>query len=132
MSIAIRYIFFLFTLFGSFVPAVASEQPLDVSLVQLIANPEDYHGKVIRVIGYVRLEFEGDAIYLHQDDGMLGIYKNGLWIDVTYDIRKKEEEFDRKYVLVEGTFNSERTGHFGLFSGTIEKIKRFQKWRDTK
>jgi len=41
--------------------------------VPLIANPKDYHGKIVRVIGFVRLEFEGNAIYLHQGD-----YKHSL------------------------------------------------------
>jgi hypothetical protein len=54
----------------------------------------------------------------------------GLWIDVTDDIRKKKAEFDQKYVLVEATFNAEETGHMGLWSGSIQKISRFQIWSE--
>ncbi len=105
-------------------PATAAVS--EVSLARLIANPKDYDGKVVRVIGFVSLEFEGNAIYLHQDDYKLNIYKNGLWIDVSDDIQKKKPDFDAKYVLVEGTFNAKETGHMGLWSGSIQKITRFE------
>lgn len=44
-------------------------EPRDVSLVQLIANPGDFHGGLVRVIGFCRLEFEGNALYLHRELG---------------------------------------------------------------
>jgi hypothetical protein len=110
-------------------PLVAAE-PLDVSLVQLIANPKDYDGKVVRVIGFMRLEFEGNGIYLHQDDYKHSIYKNGLWIDASVDMQKRKAEVDQKYVLVEGTFNAKITGHMGLWSGSIQKITRCQVWME--
>lgn len=39
-------------------------EPLHVSLIQLIANPEKYDGKQVAVVGFLRLEFEGNALYL--------------------------------------------------------------------
>ena len=122
--------FLLLSLLCWFAQPLVAAEPLDVSLVKLIANPNDYNGKVVRVIGFVRLEFEGNAIYLHQDDYKHGISKNGLWIDVTDDIRKKRTDFDQKYVLLEGTFNAKETGHMGLWSGSIQKISRFQVWSE--
>ena len=99
---------------------------LNVSLVQLIANPKDYDGKFVRVIGFVSLEFEGNGIYLHEEDYKHGLTLNGLWLDITGE--KNPTEFDRKYVLVEGTFNAKWKGHMGLWSGSIQQIKRFQAW----
>lgn len=104
-------------------PLVAAE-PVEVSLVELIANPKDYDGKMVRVIGFVRLEFEGNSIYLHQDDYKHDITKNGLWIDATDDMRKRQARFDQKYVLIEGTFDAKMKGHMGLWSGSIVKITR--------
>jgi hypothetical protein len=112
-----------------FAQPLAGAEPIDVSLVRLIANPKDYDGKVVRVIGYARLEFEGNAIYLHQDDYKHSIYKNGLWMDVSEDMLKRKAEFDRKYVLIEGTFDAKMTGHMGLWSGSIQKITRCQVWK---
>jgi hypothetical protein len=125
----IRTAFILLLLLCWFVQPVIAAEPLDVSLIQLIASPKDYDGKVVRVIGFVRLEFEGNAIYLHQDDYKHGITKNGLWIDVTDDMRKKQAEIDQKYVLIEGTFIAKFTGHMGLWNGSIQKISRCEIWR---
>jgi hypothetical protein len=108
-------------------PLIASEA-LDVSMAKIIANPEDYQDKIVRVIGFVRIEFEGDAIYFHREDYEHRLTKNGFWIDVTTDISKKKADFDKKYVLVEGTFSASDKGHMGLFSGSIHKITRFQVW----
>ena len=38
------------------------------SLVELIARPELYDGRRVRVIGFVNFEFEGDAIFLSSED----------------------------------------------------------------
>ena len=125
-----RATFVLLSLLGCFAQPLHAAEPLDVSLVRLIANPKDYDGKIVRVIGFVRLEFEGNAIYLHQDDYKHGIRKNGLWIDATDDMRKRTADFDQKHVLLEGTFNVKDTGHLGLWSGSIQKIARCQVWSE--
>ena len=122
--------FLLLLFLGWFAQPLVAAETLDVSLVQLIANPKDYDGKVVRMIGYVRLEFEGNAIYLHQDDYKHGITKNGLWIDVTDDMRKRQADIDQKYVLLEGTFNARDRGHMGLWTGSVQKITRCQVWRE--
>jgi hypothetical protein len=53
-----------------------------VSIVQLIANPERYDGKRVQFIGFLRIEFEGTAVYLHREDYEWGIGKNALWINI--------------------------------------------------
>jgi hypothetical protein len=121
-----RTTFFLLLLSCWIVQPLVAAEPLSVSLIQLIANPEDYDGKVVRVIGFVKLEFEGNAIYLHQDDYKHSITRNGLWLDVTDDVRKKQKDYDQKYVLLEGTFSAKERGHMGLWSGSIQKLLRFQ------
>jgi hypothetical protein len=103
---------------------INAQQPDTVSIVSLIANPIGYDGKYIRVIGYVSLEFEGAAVYLNQDDYEYGITKNAIWLDITKSDRNVYKESDQKYALIEGTFDAERYGHMGLFSGTIKSIKR--------
>lgn len=103
-----------------------SQRPISVSVVQLIANPQAYDGKYVRVIGFVSLAFEGTAVYLHQDDYKFGIFKNALWLDIAKADRRGYMEYDLKYVLVEGTFDAKETGHRGGFSGGIKNIERFQ------
>jgi hypothetical protein len=102
-----------------------AQQPTRVSLVQLIANPQEYDGKFVRVIGFVSVEFEGTAVYLHQEDYKYEITQNGLWLDLDVERNKK---VDQRYAIIEGTFDANHNGHKGLFSGSLKDIKRLQVW----
>ncbi len=93
-------------------------------MVQLLANPDAYQGKKIAVSGFLHLEFEGDAIYLHEDDSKNQIYKNGFWVSCKPEIAKKFNEASDGYVMIVGRFSTKTKGHLGLWSGTIEKIER--------
>jgi len=42
-------------------PEAAGDEVEWVSLIQLIANPREFDGKAVRIIGYARIEFEGTA-----------------------------------------------------------------------
>jgi len=121
-----RTLLLLLSLLWLFAQPLVAAHTVDVSLIQLIASPKDYDGKIVRLIGFMRLEFEGNAIYLHQDDYNHGISKNGLWITVTEDMQKRKAEFDRKYVLIEGTFDAKE---MGAWCGSVRKITRCQVWR---
>lgn len=102
---------------------------IDVSLINLIATPDKYDGKVIRVIGVSNIEFEGTAIFLSKEDFLNMVTKNALWMsfnEKAIDQSGKElSKYNGKYVLVEGVFRKNHHGHMGLFSGTIENITRF-------
>lgn len=104
-------------------------EPLDASLIQLIANPEKYDGKFVRVIGYLLLELEGNALYLHREDYEAQLVKNAIGVDPNSDMEKDRGKFDRKYVLLEGIFDARNLSHMGLFSGELRKISRADVWR---
>ena len=103
-----------------------------VSIIQLISNPELYHGKNVRVIGVVQIEFEGNSIYLSKDDLQYSIYKNGLWMDIDFErlgaTRDDLLRFNGRYVLIEGYFNMNSLGHLVMWSGSIERIYRYHLW----
>jgi hypothetical protein len=113
---------FLASLFA--VP-VADQEPIDVSMVQLIANAQKYDGKLIRVIGFLRLEFEGNELYLHHEDYENVIFINGIWVDVYSETMKQSKDLNMHYVLLEGIFSSNGLGEF---SGKIGKIRRAEIW----
>lgn len=100
-------------------PSVTSTIP-NVSMVELIANPQKYQKKRIRVIGYF-VYSENDfykppsphgALYLSKDLAVYGSHENGLSVGI--DSKNlvmepasptlKQRIFDSKYVAVEGTF----------------------------
>ncbi len=103
-----------------------------VSLMQLIVNPEEYHGKLVRVIGVSRIEFEGDSIWFTKEHYKYNVYMNSLWIEPDYNAlgttRQQLEQFNGKYVLVEGVFNKDNHGHLGMYCGALEQVTRFQLW----
>lgn len=111
------------------VPARA-EEPTNVTMIQLIANPDGFNGKLIRVIGFLRIEFEGNVLYLHREDYENGILGDGIWVDVTPEMMKQDKSLNTKYVLLEGVFSSSDHGHMGVWRGTITKIRRAEFWSD--
>ncbi|MBI5325483.1 MAG: hypothetical protein HZB41_09490 [Ignavibacteriae bacterium] len=104
-----------------------SEEPAEIiSMISIIANPEKYHGKILRVLGYLNLEFEGDAIYLHLEDYKYFNLRNGLWVDIQSNSslfkKKNFKKINHKYVFIQGKFDMNMKGHFGMWSGSIRNI----------
>lgn len=109
--------------------AAKARSPLDVSMIQLIANPQQFNGRQVRLIAYLRLEFEGDALYLHREDFTRGMTSNALWIALDDKQLKASRTLNNGYVLVEGVFSSTDKGHLGMFSGAIDQVTRLQAWK---
>jgi len=106
----------------------AAEEPRDVSMVQLIADPARFDGQAIRVIAYLHLQFEGDAVYLHHDDFRHAIMQNSIAIDLTDSQRQAAAKLNKTYVMVEGTFRANAAGHMGLWHGAVGEVSRLSAW----
>jgi hypothetical protein len=96
--------------------------PLNTSLLQLIARPNDFNGEYVRVMGFYRSEFEGTGLYVHREDYEHGMTRNGIWCD------RADSTYNMQYVLLEGRFDAKHHGHMGLWSGTIADITRMIAW----
>jgi hypothetical protein len=103
-------------------------EPIDVSMVQLIATPERFDGQLIRVIGFLHLEFEGNALYLHETDFCHSISANAIWVGVDWPPDDKYMARSNSYVLLEGVFDARSRGHMGMFAGSVRNISRFAGW----
>ena len=97
------------------------------SLIRLIANPEKYDGQQVEVIGFLRLEFEGNMLYLHQEDYMRHIRENGVRLGITKSQRPEFEDKNMHYVLVVGTFKAGKSGTSNP-NGTIANITKIVVW----
>jgi len=106
-----------------------SVKPVDVTLVQLIASPERFDGKLIRVIGFLEITFEGNVLYLHREDYENAILGNGIWVNVTPEMFENSKSLSRSYVLLEGIFSAIDRGHQAVWSGTLKHIRRAEFWR---
>jgi hypothetical protein len=103
-----------------------------VSLVRIIANPQQYSGKPVSVIGYLVVATGGTAIYLSSNDYEHQITANALWVKMNSQMQHNEEKLSMNYVLLEGVFDS---GHLGLMpypSGAIVEVTRCDVWSDTR
>jgi hypothetical protein len=108
---------------------VKADRPVGVSMVQLIANPKKFDGKFVRVIGFLRLEFEGNELYLHREDYENAITGNGISVDTNSEIMKQSETLNMRYVQLEGTFRAGELGELVDGIGTITKISRAEVWQ---
>lgn len=97
-----------------------------VSMINLIATPEKYEGKSIRVVGYAVIE-KDKCIFLSEEDARKKITKNAVWIDIG-KLQVQYRLLNRKYVLVEGIFNYKNKGDMSMLSGTIKNISRLEEW----
>jgi hypothetical protein len=117
----------------------APSQTHFVSLIQLIATPERYDGKVVKVAGFMHLEFEGDELFVSREDFDNRITKNGVWIVRNPNLVAHADELKDRYVVVVGTFSTGGFGYSDLMSGLLTKITHagpwparggIQKWND--
>jgi hypothetical protein len=111
------------------VEANETEHIYHVSLVQLIADPDRYDGKLVNVIGFLRLEFEGNILYLGEADYSNSIPENGIWINVTKQMIADKEDLNNRYVQILGTFSASKGGN-ALGSGSIQVIRKATFWSD--
>ncbi len=105
---------------------MAKSEAIDVSIIQLIAAPAQYNEKYVRVVGFLNLEYQKDAIYLHKEDLFRGITRNGLWVIANKKMYRGQEKYSRQYVVLEGTFRVANKGHNNLWSGAIENIEHIE------
>lgn len=103
-----------------------------VSIINLIATPERYDGKLVFLSAYATVKFEGDSLCMTQQPASTS---DCLWLqfdDGPYETEQDQQRYLRakaawqkhhgKHISVRGIFSRKNTGHFGLYSGAIEKI----------
>lgn len=109
-------------------PTVTTAEVEEVSLVRLLAEPQLYHGKLVRVVGFCRLEFEGNALFLHEEDFDRRLRKNALWLNVGWPVPPDKESLSDEYVVVEGVFDGRGKGHDDAYSGELRDLRRMERW----
>ncbi len=120
-----------------------------VSLINLIASPEKYNSKIVRVEGYLHIKFEDCALYLSKSDADYLNGNNAIWVSFSENKDINIQPLDRntkltkgnidyldsKYVLLEGVFNKNEHGHMGSYAATLDNVTRIMEstqWYDGK
>jgi hypothetical protein len=104
------------------------KQTEEISLINLIANPQKYEGQKVTIMGYLHLEFEGNGLYINKADFENSISKNAIWIEIgpKHPENSSLAKFIDHYVLLEGTFDEKNKGHMGMMSGSLKDITRLE------
>ena len=102
-----------------------------LSIDQLLAHPSKFDGRAVVVVAYANIEFEMDSlcdlpsvprrpcIWLTYNDEP---YETEQDLAGYQAVEDKWRVFHGKRVLVRGTFNSGRSGHFGMYPGELIRI----------
>lgn len=100
-----------------------------ISIVDLIANPDKYDGKLVQITGVGSINFENMAVYLSPYDYKYGT-GNSIWLEINlddYDDATFSEmiSYNGKYICVAGIFNKNNRGHFDSHAGALEQVSRY-------
>lgn len=98
-----------------------------MGLVALLAEPQKYDGKVVRTIGFASIRFEGNALFLHEEDYRYGNLKNAVALRVTEAQAEQFKRMSLKYVIIEGTMHANGDESWD-YAGAIGEITRFDYW----
>lgn len=104
-----------------------AEAAQEVSLVALLANPQSYEGKLIRVEGFFDgSHFESCQLFLSKADFDSHIDRNSIFVrwPGCFD-RRSAAKVQRRYALVEGVFRADIGAGFGSFS-EVREVRRLE------
>ena len=116
-----------YVLYGGF-GNLSSDYAVSVSVAELIATPERYHGVKVRLTAVGNLEFEGN--YITTDKEAWENYtKDRIWIELGEELEPYYERLQRyngEYVIIEGVFDMYDKGHFEMFQGALHDVDRYE------
>jgi hypothetical protein len=98
------------------------------SIIELIARPELYDGKRVRVFGFVTAELFGHGLFMSKGDAIEGLAQNGVWIEPDTLQTDGGVQPNQRYVMIEGTFDAANNGHSAMWSGAIDHVTRVVLW----
>jgi hypothetical protein len=93
-----------------------------VSIIRLLADPLQFDGKSVAVVGFLAVNSAQNMVYLHREDYDSNLTVNGL--NVEFDRNITHEDIKRlnfHYVYLSGIFDAGDLGHPLTASGTIKE-----------
>jgi hypothetical protein len=103
------------------------ESPCPVSLVNLVARPEVFTGRRVRVAGVLSLDFEGTGLFLSDGDRIYRVRANAIWLSLWPIPTGAKEQCHGRYAEVTGTFDAHERGHGQMWSGGITAVDRIMR-----
>ena len=99
-----------------------------VKLADVLAHPDEYHGKRISVIGFYHREFEGSSFAIDQAAWRKMDFTNSVWRSGASAFADRSAINDRNdsWLRIEGVFLRGPAGHMGLWPGEIVRLTHIE------
>jgi hypothetical protein len=123
-----NFVLFIFSILVPCGYGASPDAPMHASIIQLIASPEKYDGKLVSVTGFIHIGREQDLLFLGQEDFIHALDENALWFHLSEEMGKDWEKLNGNYVSLIGIFSSKQEGPYGCPNGGIAVVKRFAVW----
>jgi hypothetical protein len=83
--------------------------PKDVSLIQIVAHPEEFEGDLVRVIGFLIMNEATNVLYVSSEHADFHDMHSGIFVDrhTTPQMLMELEQASMRYVLLEGVMQIE-------------------------
>ncbi len=121
---------FLLPSSSTVVPAFGdSRVAAPISIIRVLANPQEFEGKRIAVVGFLVLHKDGNMLYLHREDEEMGLYKNGFTVDFDSPLTPDDiARMNMHYVYLGGVYDTHYQGPGLGSSGTIKNAVNVVLW----
>lgn len=97
-----------------------------VSIITLLAESAKKIPYRVQVSGFLMLEFEGNALYLHREDYQEGLARNAIRLSLTPEQQKNYKDLAGGYVVVEASFQK-RSDSEDTFTGSLFNVRQIRK-----
>ena len=101
-----------------------------ISLIELIANPQNYHNKQVLIEGIGYFTDNSACVYLSTEDYKIKNKKNAVYISFDEEFIDMYKDTIKlcngKAVMIVGTFDAMKNGPKSAYSGSLKKIKRYE------
>ena len=97
-----------------------------VSIVTLLAQPANRTARRVQVSGFLSLDFEGHALYLHKEDYQEGLSLNSIYLQLSPEQEAQYKNLDKSYVTVEASFQKRRNSE-DIFTGVLFQVREIRK-----
>lgn len=118
-----RFVFAALLLLNlGFAHGAPAAPPRTVPMQQLLDEPEKFEGQRVRVVGFLRLEFDQNTLYPNRDDYNTSQTKHALLLDLSNAQLRSSGKLNNGRVMVEGVFRTKDIGHGGLWPGALKPV----------
>ncbi|MBE7215528.1 hypothetical protein MK852_09830 [Shewanella benthica] len=102
-----------------------------VSIFELIATPNKFHGREIIVTGAYRFDLDLATLYPSKEYLAEDIFQSSISLELPDGLTPEKlealMELDGQFIRVKGTFDAKNRGFGGFNKGTVTNIKEISK-----